>query len=690
MALKQDYRLGLIVLVVVAVGFCRAADEGRTPKAKPVETRERRYLLDRAGDVGFLQLYIDGFETLPLEQKLLAYHLAEAARAGKPIAFDQVHRRGLEIKNLLEQIMTHAQGVDVEAAKKMRDYFLQFSANGGNYYSHNHDKFVPAFTFEELRDAARIAQRGGAFPGADAIALDAQLEDLRRTIFDPAYEPVLFTTKPNQDNVAGTAVNFYRDVTQAEAEANDKDKPYPIVNRLVKVNGVIREEVYRAGDPARGIPPGRYAKELGEVVGHLNDALPHAATAKQKEAFQRLISFFKSGDPVDFREYNRAWVHDNSSVDAILGFIETYGEPMGRRASFEGIISFKDPKFTKVIQLVADESGYFEKAAPWPDAYKKKTVVPITANAVTVFVNAGDAANKLTLGVNLPNEQALRETEGSKNIMIGNALESVSAYQGAKEMEEFSWDKREVELYRKWGDAAYRLHVSLHETAGHASGRMSERLKGHEPAEFLKEYAGALEEARAELFGLWAIADPKLKEKGLVASPEIIEESYRSFITKGGLVQLKGYAKADRLTQAHARARNLITMYLLNKTGAVEVKERDSKVFLHVTDIGKMRGGVSELLGELMRVKAEGDYDAAKKLFETYGDPINIAWRDQVVARHKALGLPTRLVPVNANLEPVRDASGAITDVAVRYPATIEEALLGKLAKRLPAAALMP
>ena len=274
--------------------------------------------------------------------------------------------------------------------------------------------------------------------------------------------------------------------------------------------------------------------------------------------------------------------------------------------------------------------------------------------------------------------------------MIGNALESVSAYQGAKEMEEFAWDKREVELYRKWGDAAYRLHVSLHETAGHASGRMSDRLQGREPAEFLKEYTSALEEARAELFGLWAIADPKLKKKGLVTNPEIIEQSYRSFITKGGLVQLKSYPKADRLTQAHARARNLISMYLLKKTGAVEVKERDSKVFLRVKDIGKMRQGVSELLGELMRVKAEGDYDAAKKLFETYGDPINIPWRDQVVARHKALGLPTRLMPVNASLEPVRDASGAISDVAVRYPATIEESLLGKPERRLPPAPPKP
>ena len=454
MMLKQDYRLAAIVLVFSS-GLCRAANEGKlwnegakrfdqaatlspvasavgatavqttmpslqmpaplaTPKAKPVETGERRYLLDRAGDVGFIQLYIDGFEKLPLEQKLLAYHLAQAAKAGKPIAFDQVHRRGLEIKDVLEQIMAHAQSVDAAAAKKIRDYFLQFSANGGNYYSHNHDKFVPDFNFEELREAARAALRDGAFPGSDAMALDARLEDLKRAIFDAAYEPVLFTTKPNQDNVAGTAVNFYRGVTQAEAEANDKDKPYPIVNRLVKENGVIREEIYRAGDPARRIPAGRYAKELGEVIGHLNNALPHSASPKQKEALERLISFFKSGDPVDFREYNRAWVHDDSPVDAILGFIETYGEPLGRRASFEGIISFKDPIFTKVIQSVADESGYFEKKAPWPDAYKKKKVVPITANAVTVLANAGDAANKLTLGVNLPNEQALRETEGSR------------------------------------------------------------------------------------------------------------------------------------------------------------------------------------------------------------------------------------------------------------------------------------
>ena len=508
---------------------------------------------------------------------------ASCGWAGEPIAFDQAHRRSLEIKDLFEQILAHRRAVEAGALPRLRAYALHFWGNRGPYNTQNREKLRPDFSFDELRTAAQAARLDGGFAGADEAALDARLESLRRILFDPSYEPMLVDTSPGKDNVASSAVNFYEGVTQQEAEQSNEGKPYPIASRLSKENGVLREEAYRAGDPERGIPPGRYARELSAVIGHLREALPYASGPRQKLALEKLIGFFKSGDAADFKEYNRAWTHDDSPVDAILGFIETYNDPLGRRPSFEGLISFKDPKFTSVMQAVAAESDYFEGKAPWDGAYKKETSVPITANAVTMVANTGDAGAKLTAGVNLPNDQDLRQVEGSKNIMIANAISAVDGAQGAKEIEEFAWDAREIELHKNWRAASYRLHVSLHETVGHASGKVSDRVAGQDPAAFLREYFGALEEARAELFGLWAIADPRLVEKGLVESPEVVEQSYRSFV-RAAFVQLKNYPRGDKLTQAHVRARNLIVNFLIEK-GAVQVKERGGKLYLHVADL---------------------------------------------------------------------------------------------------------
>ncbi len=637
----------------------------------------RRYLLDRVGDLGFLQLYADGFEQLPLDQKILAYHLSQAAWSGKDIVFDQTHRHAVEIKELLEQVLTHSQGLDSSLRAKIHEYFLRFFANHGQYSHQTNEKFVPSFSVEDLRSAMRVAQNNGAFSGNTPEKLDAKLKTLQASIFDPSFEPFLANTSSKGDLLAGSAVNFYSGVTQAQAEAQDKGKPYPVVDRLVQEGGAIREEIYRAGDPARGIPPGKYAEELGQVIGHLEQALPYAFSPRQKEALQHLIAFFQSGDPADFREYNRAWMHDNSPVDAILGFIETYLDPLGRRGAFEGIISFRDQEFTKVVEIVAGQSAYFEETAPWDAKYKKDKVVPIIANAVKVLHEVGDATAGLLLGVNLPNDESLRETEGSKNIIISNAQASWDGYVGSKLIEEFGWDQHQLELDKKWSGEAENLMVALHEVVGHASGKVSDKLAG-QPAVYIKEYFSALEEARAELFALWAIADPKLQSLGVVKSPEIIEQAYRDYATKGGLTQLKKAPAGDKLTQAHARARNIIVTYLLKKTRAVEERRRDGKIYLYVTDLEKMHEGVGELLGKLMTIKAEGDYAGAKELFDTYGDPINQEWRADVVSRYQKLQLPASYTPISPQLTPVRDSSGKIVDVQVLYPESAETALLAK------------
>ncbi len=657
----------LIALLSLLPISARAAS---APVARP--------LLGRAGDVGFVQLRADGFEKLSQQDRLFAYHLTQAARAGDTIAYDQMHRDAPAIRNLFQEMLPNMPRASVDerqAQAVLLDYYRQFYSNRSQYDMKTQDKLKPGFTFEELRRAAQSAREHGAFKGLSAGDLDARLEGLRAPVFDTAHEPRLTVTEG--DLVAGSAVNFYQPgLTQAEVEAHDAGAPYPVINRLSKVDGVLQAEVYRAGDPAEGIPAGRYAKELSVVIKHLERAIPHASGPRQQGALRHLISFFKSGNPVDFREYNRIWTHDDSSVDFILGFIEMYGDPLGRRPTFEGMISFRDPEYTAVIVKLAALSSGLEARAPWDARYKKSSNVPLIASAVKTVAATGDAATKLTLGVNLPNDTALRAVNGAKNITIISAEDAALASRGSRLLDEFAWDESERELARSQPHAS-RIQVATHEL-GHSTGRLSDKLGGREPAEFLKEYASTLEELRAELFGLWAMGDREVQalrhEDGSpIVTPETEEAEYRAFV-RAVLVQNIRVPGKTRFINAYDRARNLIIQKMIEQS-AVAVESRNGKTYLRVTDMLLARTVVADLLGEVMRIKAEGDYDAAKALYDRYGDSVNITWRDEVIARYAALDIPQRLVPITPRLSPIYQ-DGTLVDAKVSYPRSLNDATL--------------
>lgn len=642
-----------------------------------------RTLLGRSGNMGFLQYRVDGFENLTARERVFAYHLTEAAKAGDEIAFDQMHRDSLPIRDLFQEMLPRLSHRDPETAPvraRLVDYYRKFWGNRGPYDQQSEDKLETDFSFEELRRAAHAAKARGAFRRLSPEALDARLAAVRATMFDAGHEPKLAAVAADGDVVAESAVNFYGPgVTQRDVEAHDGELPYPVVNRLTKTeDGRIEAEVYRAGDPARGIPPGRYAEPLGRVIAQLELAIPHASSRAQQKALGHLIRFFKSGDPKDFREYNRVWTHDDSSVDFILGFIETYADPLGRRPTFEGIITYREPVFTKVIAKLASLSSHLERQAPWDPRYKKGDGVPLTANGVSAIATTGDAGSKLVGGVNLPNDQALRAVNGAKNITLVNATDAVAAVRGSGALVEFSWTEEEVAQARRQ-PLAGRVHTALHEV-GHSTGKLGDELlaAGKDSAAMLKELASTVEEGRADAFGLWAIGDPEVmklthEDGSPIVTQETVEASYRAFV-RNVLVQTMRVKGKTRFTDPYDRERNLIVQYLIEK-GAVTERVREGKFYLHVESAAAMREGVGELLGEIMRITAEGDYAAAKALWEKYADPVRLDWRDQVVERFEALNVPSRLIPINARLNPVyRD--GVIVDARATYPRSLNAAIL--------------
>ncbi len=618
-------------------------------------------LVDRVGQTGFLQLEAESFKDLPPQQKALAFWLSMAAIAVNPIAYEQNSFYGMDLKRLLEQILTHSRGIDPTVLKKITDYTKLFWANHGNHNSFTSQKFLPEFTPEELRSAALQALRNRAALGSQAKLLK-QLEDLRGPIFDPDYQPSLTVKNPKngEDPITASGNNLYEGVTMADLKGfHDR---YSLNSRLVRKEGKLVEEVYRAGGPNGKPPAGLGAEYLNRAIRYLTLALPYANTPT-KTVIKDLIRYYQTGDPADWRQFNIDWVRDDTPVDFTNGFIEVYKDPRGLKGAMQAYVTVVDEKMNKLMKEFAANAAYFEQRAPWADKYKLEAPHPPIVNTVEAVIMTADF-DVSTIGENLPNESEIHDKYGSKSFIFSGSMRALTAARGAKVSNEFAYTDEERSRAEKYQALANDLEVAMHEVLGHGSGKMDPRLT-EEPAVYLKEYYSTLEEARADLVALWNFFDPKLLDMGAIPNVEVAKAAYDTQ-ARAALVQLHEFPTGDAIEEDHRRGTQLIVNFIREKTGAIQPVERGGKVYLVVKDYDQMRNGVGMLLAELMRIKAEGDYEAAKMLITKYGIQFNTAWRDQVVRRYNSLDLPTFWCGINPDLVP--GDSGEPGDVRILYP----------------------
>jgi dipeptidyl-peptidase-3 len=611
-------------------------------------------LVARVGDTGFIQVEAPSFSQLTAKQKALAYYLTQASIAIDPIIYDQLSSFGLREKRLLEGIVSHDEGIDGPSMATIKNYALLFWANRGNHNETTAQKFLPAFTADELTAAALKAQATGAFraPYADLPALQTadavkkELADLNRAIFDPQFEPMATAKTPpaGKDIIQASANTFYQGVSPADLKGFSER--FPLNSRVVKDAKGIHEEVYRAGTPDGKVPPGLYAAYLKKANEYLGHARENADPA-QATVIADLIRFYQTGDPKDWLQFGADWVRNDATVDFANGFIEVYRDPRGAKGSSQSFVTITDKPVTTVMTKLAQNAAYFEEKAPWDAKYKKTNFQPPVVKAVEVLIETGDF-HVTTIGDNLPNENEIHEKYGTKNFLFLGSSHALDAAAGSS-IDEFAASAEEAARVKKYSEQAEDLLTAMHEVIGHGSGKLSDRIKGGaEP--YLKEYFSTLEEARADLMGLWNVWDPKLAELGLVTDQDAVAKTMYDNAARAPLTQLRRIPKGDTIEEDHQRDRQLIAHYIKDRTGAIEYFDKGGKTYVRVTDYQKMRQGVGMLLAELMRIKAEGDYAAIKALVDTYGVHIDTKLRDQVVARYKTLNLPSYYAGVNVEV----------------------------------------
>ncbi len=627
-------------------------------------------LLERVGEAAVVQLYADGFAALPLRDKILAWHLYNAALAGRDIFYDQRYAHGLEMREVLEQVVTHAADVAPDTLADVTAYLKLFWINSGPFNSLTARKIVLGCTPAALREAtAAAARRGATFPVRAGESLDGLLTRLGPMFFDPAFEPICTSKTPGagRDILEASANNLYEGVRLGDLDGFVERSA--LNSRLVRRGDRLVEEVCRVG--------GRYGAMIAAIVSHLEAAIPYAP-APLAEALAALARFYRTGEVEDREAFDVAWVSSRDSlVDTINGFIEVYLDARGMKGAWEGLVFYVNHDKTEAIRTLAREAQWFEDHMPWDPAYRKPGVTGVSGNAVEVIVETGHAGPVTPIGINLPNDQRVRERHGSKSVWLSNVSEAYERSTPAGFRREFSWTAEEAERAERWAAFAGELTTNMHEVIGHGSGRIEERLGGN-PHAFLREYYSALEEARADLVGLYFLPDPKLVELGLVAAESheaLVLTGYEAYC-RNALVQLRRIREGAQIEEDHMRNRQMIVHWLIANTAAIDVRRREGRTFYVMTDAAAFREGVGRLLAEVQRIKATGDFEAARTLVEAHGVHFDPALRDEVVARVEALDLPSYTGFVMPRLEPVRDGSGAITDVVVSYPMDLATQML--------------
>jgi len=631
---------------------------------------ERPYLLERVGEAAVVQYYADGFEALPAPAKVLAWHLYEAALAGRDIYYDQRYRHNLSLRATLEALVRHEAALPEESRPAIVRYAKLVWIHTGPYHSLTARKFVIDLPRDAFTAAARAAAAAGArLPLRDGETVDGLVDRLAPVLFDASFEPMVTSKNPppGQDILTASANNLYEGVTLADLDGFTER--HELNARLVKTGAGLVEEVYRVG--------GRYDAAIRRIVGHLEDAITVAPPACA-EALRALVRFYRSGDIEDRRAYDIAWVADRDSpVDTINGFVEVYLDARGCKGAWEAVVSYVNDDKTRQCQAIADAAQWFEDRMPWDAKYRKPTVTGVSARAIDVVVEAGDSAPMTPIGINLPNDQAIREAYGSKSVSLSNIFEAYNKSTPASLREEFSWSPEEAARAERWGDFAAELSTNLHEIIGHGSG-LVEPAVADDLASRLREQYSTLEETRADLVALYFVADPQMVALGLVEAGDhrdIVLAEYEGY-ARNAIVQLRRVREGTTLEEDHMRNRQAIVHWLMAHTTAIERRVRDGKTYYVMVDAGAFRAGAGRMLGEIQRIKAQADYAAAAALFEAHGTHFEPALRDEVLARTEALDLAAYTGFVQPELEPVRDAAGAITDVRITYPCDLTAQML--------------
>ncbi len=638
-----------------------------SPHAAPVD---RKYLLERVDDAAVAQLYADGFSSLPLDQKILIWHLYQAALAGRNIYYDQRYAPNLDMRDVLEEILTHPAGIDPAVFAEIQRYTKLFWLNTGPHNNLTARKFVLKCTAEAFSAAAHAAARSGAsFPLHEGESLDDLLKRLEPLFFDPTVDTIVTNKTPGagKDILTSSANNLYVGVSMKDLDGFDER--HPLNSRIVRRDDRIVEEVYCVG--------GKYDREIRTIIGHLEAAIPYA-TETMAAALRALVRFYTTGSDADRVAYDIAWVQDKASpVDTINGFVEVYMDPRGMKGAWEALVFYVNREKTEGIRRLAASAQWFEDRMPWAPQYRKQGVRGITANAIDVVVEAGDSGPITPVGINLPNDQVIREKYGSKSVSLTNVNEAYDKSTSAEFRKEFAWSVEEAERAEKWSSIASELTTDLHEVIGHASGKVAEHLKGS-PQSFLKEHYSALEESRADLVALYFLPNAKMVELGLIDAADhhqIVLAEYEGY-ARNALVQLRRIREGTQIEEDHMRNRQMIVQWLLANSSAIEVRRRDGKTYYAMVDEVAFQEAVGRLLAEVQRIKAEGDYAAAKALFEGYGVHFDPALRDEVVARVEHLNMPSYTGFVQPRLEPVIAANGTITDVNISYPLDLTTQML--------------
>jgi len=632
-------------------------------------TDDRKYLLERVDEAAVVQVYADDFAPLPLRDKMLIWHLYQAAIAGRDIFYDQRYAHNLEMRDVLEAIVSNPSGVEPGTLAEIRRYTKLFWLNTGPYNNLTARKFVLKCTPEAFAAAAKAAAAGGQSPTRAGESLDDLLLRLAPRFFDPNIDPSVThkTPGPGKDILASSANNLYVNVTMEDLAGFTER--YPLDSRLVKRNGTLLEEVYRID--------GRYGPQIAEIVRHLEDAIPFA-TETMAKALQALITLYRTGETEDRRAYDIAWVQDKASpVDTINYFTEVYLDARSIKGAWEGLVFYVNQHKTEDIRKIAREAQWFEDHMPWDPKYRKKGVRGITANAIDIVIETGDSGPVTPVGINLPNDQGVRERYGSKSVSLSNINLAYDKSTSPEFRREFSWTPEEAARSEKWGSVAAELTTNMHEVIGHGSGKVAERLNGN-PQAALKEQFSALEETRADLVGLYFLSDPKLVELGLVMAADqadIVQTEYESY-TRNALVQLRRVREGSQIEEDHMRNRQMIVKWLMAHTKAIEQRSRDGKTYYVMVNAKEFHDGVGRLLAEVQRIKAEGDYPAAAQLVETYGVHFDPTLRDEIVARVDKVNLPSYSGFVMPKLEAVTASDGSITDVKISYPKDLTTQML--------------
>lgn len=650
---------------------------GGNPKTT-AEAEKFDYTVEQFADLQILRYRVPGFEDLSLKQKELVYYLTEAALQGRDILFDQNGKYNLTIRRMLEAVYTGYKGdKNTPDFKAMEVYLKRVWFSNGIHHHYGSEKFVPGFTPEFFRQAVQSVD-AATLPLAEGQTVEQLCEEVFPVIFDPTVMPKRVNQAAGEDLVLTSACNYYDGVTQQEAEdfynalKNPQDETpvsYGLNSRLVKEDGKIQEKVWKVG--------GLYGQALEKIVYWLKKAEGVAETPEQKAVIAKLMEFYETGDLKTFDEYAILWVKDlNSRIDFVNGFTESYGDPLGMKASWESLVNFKDLEATQCTELISGNAQWFEDHSPVDGQFKKEKVKGVSAKVITAAILAGDLYPATAIGINLPNANWIRSHHGSKSVTIGNITDAYNkAAHGNGFNEEFVYSDAELQLIDKYADVTDELHTDLHECLGHGSGKL---LPGVDP-DALKAYGSTIEEARADLFGLYYVADPKLVELGLTPSADAYKAQYYTYLMNGLMTQLVRIEPGNNVEEAHMRNRQLIARWVYEKGAAekvVELVKKDGKTYVVINDYEKVRDLFGRLLAEIQRIKSTGDYAGAHDLVEAYAVKVDPALHAEVLERYKKLNLAPYKGFVNPKYEAVTDADGTITDVTVTYDEGYAEQML--------------